>query len=110
MGIVVIRGWKYTQRRQKKKEIKTSLTIRDRILNQCKHIFRKKSQRALSTVKAPKRQRRKAEINSVSHLTNIQLARFIADLYQMNLFSIKVDNCKAIEECFVSMARQVITR
>ncbi|PWI48570.1 hypothetical protein CEE45_05880 [Candidatus Heimdallarchaeota archaeon B3_Heim] len=110
MGIVVIKGWKYSPRRRKKKEIKQSLTIRDRILNQCRVIFRRKSQHVLSTIKVSKRRRRNAEINSVSHLTNIQLVRYLADLNQMNLFCIRVDDCKAIEECFVSMARQVITR
>ncbi|MHA1995861.1 MAG: Rab family GTPase [Candidatus Hodarchaeales archaeon] len=126
MGIVVIKDWKFSHRRGKLRKKQQISTIRDQkgkysmdyqiihpicdqIMKKLRTIFRRKRRNISSEMKSPKRKLRKRSIpTALSHLTNNQLIEYYAEFYQLNLFEIKLDDCRAIEECFVSMARQVI--
>ncbi len=128
IGIVVIKEWKYSQRKGKPRkpqkilstrdpngnysiDYQLILSIRDQIIKRLRTFFRIKKIQVSTEKKVPKRKLRKRSIpTALSHLTNNQLVEYYAEYYQLNLFEIKLDDCKAIEECFVFMAKQVITR
>ncbi|MHA1978440.1 MAG: Rab family GTPase [Candidatus Hodarchaeales archaeon] len=111
IGIVVIKEWKYSHRKYKIRKPQYIPTTQNRIINLLNTIFRRKSNQFLNTVKSPKKKLRKKMVpTTLSHLTNIQLAKYFAESYRFNLFEIKVNDCRAIEDCFVSIARQVINR
>jgi small GTP-binding protein len=125
-GIVVIKEWRFSHRRgkpRKKQYITTAkgvtgnypldyqiiLSLYDQIMKKLRTFFRGKKRKVSPEIKSPKRRLRKRSIpTALSHLTNSQLIEYFVKFYQFDLFEIKLDDCKAIEECFVSMAKQVI--
>ena len=124
IGIVVIKEWKISLQKRKKPsktenkkgvseivDYQIILPIWQRFKKKLKIFFGGDIRRPSPKVKLPlKITKRKAILAELSYLTNDQLVKYFAERYQTNLFEIKVHDCKAIEECFVSMAKQVITR
>jgi small GTP-binding protein len=121
-GIVVIEGWDYVKtrelKRQSKRKKKTRMkkrvgsyqVIQTRILIWLKRIFRRISKSYSSSSKKIIWKKSRADFDQMPHLTNRQLVRYLADLHQIKLFEIKIDDLPEINACFTYMSRQAINR